>query len=109
MRRIEQPAGWATVAFLLALAGFGAKAGLLPLHVWLPEAHPAAPSPVSALMSGVMIKTAIYGLLRVTFDLLHQPVWWWGAVTLGLGLLTALYGVVFATVQTDMKRLLAWS
>ena len=61
---------WATVAFLLALFGFGAKAGLVPLHVWLPEAHPAAPSPVSALMSGVMLKTAVYGVLRVTFDLL---------------------------------------
>ncbi len=61
---------WAAVAFLLALFGFGAKAGLVPLHVWLPEAHPAAPSPVSALMSGVMLKTALYGLLRVTFDLL---------------------------------------
>ena len=62
-----------SIAFLLALFGFGAKAGLLPLHVWLPEAHPAAPSPVSALMSGVMLKTAIYGLLRVTFDLLDAP------------------------------------
>ena len=60
------------------LFGFGAKAGLVPLHVWLPEAHPAAPSPVSALMSGVMLKTALYGMLRVTFDLLGQPVWWWG-------------------------------
>ena len=62
---------WATTAFLLALLGFGAKAGLVPMHVWLPEAHPAAPSPVSAMMSGLMLKTAIYGMLRVTFDLLH--------------------------------------
>lgn len=67
---------WASLAFLLALFGFGAKAGILPLHVWLPDAHPAAPSPVSALMSGVMLKTAIYGVLRVFFDLLHTPVWW---------------------------------
>ena len=89
--------------------GFGAKAGLVPLHVWLPEAHPAAPSPVSALMSGVMLKTAVYGMLRVTFDLLGHPVWWWGLVPLAAGLLTALYGVVFAAVQTDMKRLLAYS
>ena len=89
--------------------GFGAKAGLLPLHVWLPEAHPAAPSPVSALMSGVMLKTAIYGLLRVTFDLLHAQLWWWGVVALALGLATALFGVIFAAVQTDMKRLLAYS
>ena len=100
---------WGSVAFLLAVFGFGAKAGILPLHVWLPEAHPAAPSPVSALMSGVMLKTAIYGVLRVIFDLLHMQIWWWGAVLLALGLLTALFGVVFAAVQTDMKRLLAYS
>jgi formate hydrogenlyase subunit 3/multisubunit Na+/H+ antiporter MnhD subunit len=100
---------WASAAFLLALIGFGAKAGMLPLHVWLPEAHPAAPSPVSALMSGVMLKTAIYGLLRVCFDLLNMQLWWWGVVLLGFGLLTALFGVVFAAVQTDMKRLLAYS
>ena len=100
---------WASSAFALALLGFGAKAGVLPLHVWLPEAHPAAPSPVSALMSGVMLKTAIYGLLRVVFDLLHQQLWWWGGVLLALGLATALFGVVFAAVQVDMKRLLAYS
>lgn len=100
---------WAAVAFLLALFGFGAKAGLVPLHVWLPEAHPAAPSPVSALMSGAMLKMAVYGVLRVTFDLLGKPEWWWGLVLLAVGLFSALYGVAFAAVQTDMKRLLAWS
>jgi hydrogenase-4 component B len=100
---------WASVAFGLAVLGFGAKAGVLPLHIWLPEAHPAAPSPVSALMSGVMLKTAIYGLLRVVFDLLHVQLWWWGGVLLALGLATALFGVVFAAVQVDMKRLLAYS
>jgi len=100
---------WATAAFLLALFGFGAKAGLVPMHVWLPEAHPAAPSPVSALMSGVMLKTAIYGLLRVTFDLLSVQIAWWGTLALALGLITAIYGVIFAAVQSDMKRLLAWS
>jgi len=109
MRAAELPSAWATAAFLLALIGFGAKAGIVPLHVWLPEAHPAAPSPVSALMSGVMLKTAIYGLLRVTFDLLGHVQWWWGLVPLALGLATALFGVVFAAVQTDMKRLLAYS
>ena len=109
MRLANRSAAWSSVAFLLALAGFGAKAGLLPLHVWLPEAHPAAPSPVSALMSGVMLKTAIYGLLRVTFDLLDGQLWWWGVLALVLGLATALFGVLFATVQTDMKRLLAYS
>ncbi|MEK7810640.1 MAG: hydrogenase 4 subunit B, partial [Pseudomonadota bacterium] len=100
---------WASAAFLLALFGFGAKAGVLPLHVWLPEAHPAAPSPVSALMSGVMLKTAIYGILRVTFDLLQTQIWWWGVLALALGLMTAVFGVMFAAVQGDMKRLLAYS
>ena len=100
---------WASAAFLLALFGFGAKAGILPLHIWLPEAHPAAPSPVSALMSGVMLKTAIYGMLRVGFDLLDHPLWWWGMVAMTLGLATALFGVVFAAAQDDMKRLLAYS
>lgn len=109
MRAMTLTPFWASTAFLLALFGFGAKAGMLPLHIWLPEAHPAAPSPVSALMSAVMLKTAIYGLLRISFDLLHTHVWWWGGLLLALGLLTALFGVVFAAVQTDMKRLLAYS
>ena len=109
MRAASLSPSWAAAAFGLALFGFGAKAGLLPMHVWLPEAHPAAPSPVSALMSGVMLKTAIYGVLRVTFDLLGEPAWWWGLAPVVLGLATALFGVVFAAVQTDMKRLLAYS
>ena len=109
MRGAHLTPPWAALAFLLALAGFGAKAGLVPLHVWLPEAHPAAPSPVSALMSGVMLKTAVYGVLRVSFDLLGEVAWWWGMVPLTLGLFTALFGVVFAAAQTDMKRLLAYS
>lgn len=100
---------WSSIAFVLALFGFGAKAGLVPMHVWLPEAHPAAPSPVSALLSAVMLKTAVYGLLRVCFDLLHGDTWWWGAALLGLGVVSALQGVVFSTVQTEMKRLLAYS
>ncbi|MDP2759307.1 MAG: hydrogenase 4 subunit B [Sideroxyarcus sp.] len=109
MRDAQLTSFWASAAFLLALFGFGAKAGVLPLHVWLPEAHPAAPSPVSALMSGVMLKTAIYGILRVTFDLLGTQLWWWGVLALGLGLATAVFGVMFAAVQADMKRLLAYS
>jgi len=110
MRAAHLSPAWAAAAFGLALFGFGAKAGLLPLHVWLPEAHPAAPSPVSALMSGVMLKTAIYGVLRVTFDLLGpHPAWWWGLIPVVLGLGSALFGVVFAAAQTDMKRLLAYS
>jgi formate hydrogenlyase subunit 3/multisubunit Na+/H+ antiporter MnhD subunit len=109
MRSMVLPGAWPSIAFLLALAGFGAKAGLLPLHIWLPEAHPAAPSPVSALMSGVMLKTAVYGFLRVAYDLLDLHLWWWGAAALAIGLGTAFFGVVFAAVQVDMKRLLAWS
>jgi len=109
MRAVTLAGNWPSVAFFLALFGFGAKAGVLPLHVWLPEAHPAAPSPVSAMMSGVMLKLAIYGLIRVTFDLLHVQLWWWGAIALALGLMTALFGVIFAAAQTDMKRLLAYS
>lgn len=109
MRAQELTPFWASIAFLLAVFGFGAKAGILPLHIWLPEAHPAAPSPVSALMSAVMLKTAIYGVLRVSYDLLHMQLWWWGLLLLGIGLATALFGIVFAAVQVDMKRLLAYS
>ncbi len=109
LRALHLSPTWSSIAFGFAVLGFGAKAGLVPLHVWLPEAHPAAPSPVSALMSAVMLKTAIYGLLRIAFDLLHGGLWWWGTVLLGLGLASALLGVVFSTVQTEMKRLLAYS
>jgi NADH:ubiquinone oxidoreductase subunit 5 (subunit L)/multisubunit Na+/H+ antiporter MnhA subunit len=109
MRNASLTPFWATAAFTLALLGFGAKAGLVPMHVWLPEAHPAAPSPVSAMMSGLMLKTAIYGLLRITFDLLHVQFWQWGVAVLALGLFSALFGAIFAGVQTDMKRLLAYS
>ncbi|HTN48940.1 MAG TPA: hydrogenase 4 subunit B [Burkholderiaceae bacterium] len=109
MRAQQLTPFWASVAFLLAFFGFGAKAGVLPLHIWLPEAHPAAPSPVSALMSGVMLKTAVYGLLRVSFEILQTQLWWWGVLALVVGLVTALFGVVFAAIQTDMKRLLAYS
>ncbi len=109
MREAHLSTFWSSIAFLLALFGFGAKAGMLPLHVWLPEAYPAAPSPVSALLSGVLLKTAIYGILRVTFDLLDTQLWWWGVLALALGLITAIFGVMFAAVQGDMKRLLAYS
>lgn len=109
MRHASLTPFWATTAFLLALLGFGAKAGLVPLHVWLPEAHPAAPSPVSAMMSGLMLKTAVYGMLRISFDLLHVRYWQWGVLVLALGLFSGLYGAIFAAVQTDMKRLLAYS
>jgi hydrogenase-4 component B len=95
--------------FLLALVAFGSKAGIIPLHVWLPRAHPAAPSHVSALMSGVMIKLGIYGLIRVTVDFLGTgPAWWGGLVLLG-GSLSALGGVLYALTDNDLKRLLAYS
>ena len=108
MRQAHPPLAWATVAFLLAFLGFGAKAGVVPLHVWLPEAHPVAPSNVSALMSGVMLKTAIYGIIRVTFDLIGTFPWWWGALVLVLGLVSAVMGVLYALMQHDLKRLLAY-
>jgi hydrogenase-4 component B len=94
--------------FLLALVGFGAKAGFAPLHVWLPEAHPAAPSHVSALMSGVMLKVGIYGLLRTT-TFLGAPDAWWGWLLIGVGLTSGFLGILFALAQHDLKRVLAYS
>ncbi|MGE5809705.1 MAG: hydrogenase 4 subunit B [Nitrospirota bacterium] len=108
MRETELPEGLATLAFLLAFFGFAAKAGVIPLHIWLPEAHPVAPSNVSALMSGVMLKTAIYGIVRVTFDLIGDFPWWWGALVLVFGLVSAVLGVLYALMQHDLKRLLAY-
>jgi hydrogenase-4 component B len=108
MRKGGLPAGWATAAFLLAFFGFGAKAGVIPLHVWLPEAHPVAPSNISALMSGVMLKTALYGIVRVTFDLIGNFPWWWGALVLVFGLVSAVMGVLYALMQHDLKKLLAY-
>jgi len=103
------PEGLRTLVFWTALIGFGTKAGIVPLHVWLPYAHPAAPSHVSALMSGVMIKTAIYGLLRVYFDFLGDPFpWWWGFVILSVGTVSALLGVMYALMEHDLKSLLAF-
>jgi hydrogenase-4 component B len=108
-------AGAATLApqvqdaiFLLALFGFGSKAGIVPLHIWLPMAHPVAPSHVSALMSGVVIKMGVYGLLRVTLDLLGGGPVWWGGLVLGIGAISALLGVLYALMEHDLKRLLAY-
>jgi hydrogenase-4 component B len=98
-----------SLVFLLAFLGFGSKAGIVPLHVWLPMAHPAAPSHVSALMSGVMIKMGIYGILRVALDLLGGGPAWWGGVILGVGALSAILGILYALMQTDLKKLLAYS
>jgi len=100
---------WASIAFVLALLGFGMKAGIVPVHVWLPEAHPVAPSHISALMSGVMLKVALYGLIRFCFDLLGDVHWQWGVVLLVLGTLSALGGILYAMMQPNLKRLLAYS
>jgi hydrogenase-4 component B len=96
------------VIFILALFGFATKAGIVPLHVWLPMAHPVAPSHVSALMSGVVIKMGIYGLVRVMLDLLGSGPTWWGGVVLGAGAVSALLGVLYALMEHDLKRLLAY-
>jgi len=98
----------AAAILILALIGAGSKAGLVPLHVWLPLAHPAAPSHVSALMSGVMTKVAVYGFVRIVFDLVGPPAWWWSMVVLALGGITAVMGVLYALMQHDLKRLLAY-
>ncbi len=97
------------VIFISILIGFGAKAGILPFHIWAPEAYSAAPTPITALMSGVMLKTATYGLIRFIFDLLSQPILNCGLAMLILGMGTAFYCVIMAAMQTEMKRLLAYS
>ena len=109
MRAAMPGTGVAALALILALLGAGAKAGLVPVHAWLPLAHPAAPSHVSALMSGVMTKVAIYAFLRIGFDLLGPPAWWSAVVVLALGGGTAVLGILYALMQTDLKRLLAYS
>jgi formate hydrogenlyase subunit 3/multisubunit Na+/H+ antiporter MnhD subunit len=101
--------GTTELVLALVLIGAGSKAGLVPLHVWLPLAHPAAPSHVSALMSGVMTKVAVYGFVRVVFDLMGDPPWWTSMVILPLGGATAVLGVLYALMQNDIKRLLAYS
>jgi formate hydrogenlyase subunit 3/multisubunit Na+/H+ antiporter MnhD subunit len=98
----------ASVLFLLSIIGFGTKAGFMPFHVWLPEAHPAAPSHVSAVMSGAMIKTGIYGILRV-LTFLGMPQSWWGWLLIGVGLFSGILSVLLALAQHDLKRLLAYS
>ena len=97
----------ASVCFVLSVVGFGTKAGFWPTHVWLPYAHPAAPSPVSALMSGVMIKMGIYGLLR-TLQFLGPPLAWWGQALIAIGMVSGVLGVLLALAQHDLKRLLAY-
>ena len=99
---------WSTIAFLLAFIGFGMKAGIVPLHVWLPLAHPVAPSHISALMSGVMLKVAIYGFIRFVYGLLGGIQWQWGVLVLLTGAASAVLGVLYALMQHDLKRLLAY-
>ncbi len=109
MRGITHADWVPSLVLALVLLGAGSKAGLVPLHVWLPLAHPAAPSHVSALMSGVMTKVAIYAFIRIVFDLIGSPIWWWGSVVLVLGSATAVLGVLYAVLERDLKRLLAYS
>lgn len=104
------PSKAASLIFVFLLIGFGTKAGLIPMHIWLPEAHPVAPSNISALMSGVMIKMAVYGILRIVFDILQQNSLWWGVITLIIGFISAILGIAYAVVSTvNIKRLLAYS
>jgi len=107
LRRTTQ-SGVGPIVLILALVGAGSKAGLVPLHAWLPLAHPAAPSHVSALMSGVMTKVAVYGFVRLVFDLAGPPSWWWSVPVLIVAGITALLGVLYALMEHDLKRLLAY-
>ena len=109
IRRVAPAPELAAFVLVVALIGAGSKAGLVPLHVWLPLAHPAAPSHVSALMSGVMTKVAVYGFIRIVFDLSGPPQWWEGMVVLALGGVTAVMGILYALMERDLKRLLAYS
>jgi formate hydrogenlyase subunit 3/multisubunit Na+/H+ antiporter MnhD subunit len=108
MRAAHPSPSIAAAALVLALLGAGSKAGVVPLHAWLPLAHPAAPSHVSALMSGVMTKVAVYGFIRIVFDLLGAPTWWSGMLVLAIGGITAVLGVLYALMEHDLKRLLAY-
>jgi hydrogenase-4 component B len=109
-RMASVPAPLNSVVFLLGFLGFGAKAGIIPLHIWLPRAHPAAPSHASALMSGVMIKIGVFGIIKVGIDLLgnSHAVLWWGLVVLGFGAISSVLGVIYALVEHDIKKLLAY-
>lgn len=109
-RQAQISPAMASIAFLLAFFGFGAKAGMLPLHGWLPRAHPAAPSHASAMMSGVMVKIGVFGIIKVGADLLggvDMPVWW-GVVVLTFGAVSSVLGVMYALAEHDIKRLLAY-
>jgi formate hydrogenlyase subunit 3/multisubunit Na+/H+ antiporter MnhD subunit len=108
IRNVQRTPLLKALVLVLALLGAGSKAGLVPVHAWLPLAHPAAPSHVSALMSGVMTKVAVYGFIRIVFDLLGPPDWWWSVLVLLLAGVTTVLGVLYALMEHDLKRLLAY-
>ena len=103
------PAGWRTAAYLLALVGFGFKAGLVPLHIWLPAAHPVAPADGSAFLSGLIVKLGVYGIALFGYVLLSGGPAWWGLVTMALGAISAVLGILYALMERDLKRFLAFS
>ena len=109
MAGVDPSGASASLAFVLLVVGFATKAGIVPLHVWLPRAHPAAPSHVSAVMSAAMVKMGVYGVLLLALQLLPRGPQWWGLVLLALGAVSAVYGILQASVATDLKRLLAYS
>ena len=108
IRESHPSAALTALVLILVLIGTGSKAGLVPLHAWLPLAHPAAPSHVSGLLSGVMTKVAVYAFVRIVFDLLGNPEWWWSMLVLALAGITCVMGVLYALMQHDLKRLLAY-
>lgn len=105
----QLPVSTKHIVFVAAMIGFGTKAGLFPLHSWLPRAHPVAPTHISALMSAVMIKTALYGIIRVVYDFLGVVSIWWGISVLIIGIISAIYGILYGAVQQNVKRFLAYS
>ena len=108
IRESHPSTGLTALVLVLVLIGTGSKAGLVPLHAWLPLAHPAAPSHVSGLLSGIMTKVAVYAFIRIVFDLLGKPEWWWSMLVLALAGITCVMGVLYALMQHDLKRLLAY-
>ncbi len=104
----QLPVDIRSLVFVFSIIGFGTKAGIIPLHTWLPKAHPAAPSNISALMSGVMIKTGIYGFIRISMDIMGHGPYWWGIAIIVIGAVSSVLGVLYALMEHDIKRLLAY-
>ncbi len=103
------PAGVKSLVFVFAIIGFGTKAGIIPLHTWIPRAYPVAPSNITPLMSGVMIKTAVYGFLRIGLDVLGPGPEWWGIAVMTVGAISAVLGILYAVMENDLKVFLAYS